>query len=86
MQRMTGAALVDPEIGLPGGPLYGDGEVILVTSWRARVGNAGAVFCFHAEGARQTSRVENYGGTVRHTSAVVSIERVSDAGDVRTMR
>ncbi len=76
MQRLVHAAPADPELGHRVLALYGDGDPIPVDAWRACVGNAGAVFFFYAEDARQCARVEDYRGTVRRTSAVVSIERV----------
>lgn len=76
MQRMLRAAPADPTVGLTGAPLYGDGEVIPLHSWSAHVGNSGAVFVFYAEDARQCARVEDYPGTIRRTSAVVSIEHI----------
>lgn len=80
MQRLVHAAPTDPERGHPVLALYSDGDPIPVDAWRVSLGNAGAVFFFYAEDARQCERVEDYRGTVRRTSAVVSIERVeSDA-------
>lgn len=75
MRRMVHAAPIDPEYGIEGRSLYGDGEPIPLSAWSARIGNPGAVFYFYAEGARQAERVEDYPGTIRRTSAVVSIQR-----------
>lgn len=67
----------DPEKGMDSFRLYGDGEEIPLLEWRVFRGNRGALFTFYAEGARRTERVEDYAGTIRHTSAVVAIERLA---------
>ena len=66
----------DPENGMDSFRLYGDGEEIPLLGWRAFRDNRGALFTFYAEDARRTERVEDYAGTIRHTSAVVAIERL----------
>ncbi|WP_449276640.1 hypothetical protein [Leucobacter sp. GX24907] len=76
MRRMVHAVPPDPEYGRQGNSLYGDGELIPLIAWSARRGQAGAAFYFYAEGARQAERVEDYPGTLRRTSAVISIQRV----------
>lgn len=66
----------DPEYGMASNELYGDDQAIPLLDWRAFRDVRGAVFMFYAEGARQVEHVEDYLGTVRHTSAVVDIEHV----------
>lgn len=67
----------DPENGIGSFRLYGDGEEIPLLGWRAFRDDRGALFTFYAEGARRTERIEDYAGTIRHTSAVVAIERLA---------
>jgi len=77
MRRQRHAAPTDPELGVETPELYGDGDAISLFGWMAFRDPRGAVFYFYAEDARQCENVEDYAGSVRHTSAVVAIERLS---------
>ncbi|KAM9872698.1 hypothetical protein [Leucobacter aridicollis] len=84
MVRGRAAVPADPELGLPGIALHGDGEELEVVSWSARVGpDAGAVFVYWSEERRMMIERSGsiYAGTVRKTSSVVVIEYVADLPD-----
>ncbi len=77
MVRGRAAVPADPEFGMPGIELHGDGEELELVSWSARVGpDAGAVFVYWAEERQNTVERSGsiYAGTVRKTSSVVAIE------------
>ncbi|GAA1620928.1 hypothetical protein [Leucobacter chromiireducens] len=79
MVRGRNEAPVDPERGLPGIALHGDGEQLNLVSWSARLGrDAGAVFVYWSDERRiRVQRTGDiYAGTVRKTSMVVGIEHV----------
>ncbi|WP_017794041.1 hypothetical protein [Leucobacter salsicius] len=80
MVRGRSEAPVDPEYGLPGIELHGDGEALELVSWSARIGpDAGAVFVYWSDERRDMVERSGsiYCGTVRKTSSVVGIEYVA---------
>ncbi|MGO1735847.1 MAG: hypothetical protein ACTHZ9_05945 [Leucobacter sp.] len=80
MVRGHSEAPVDPEYGLSGLELYGDGGALELVTWSARVGpDAGGVFVYWSEERREIVERSGsvYAGTVRKTSSVVAIEFVA---------